>query len=159
MINYLARKFDQALAIVEHAKEVNPEHFLPHLRSGYVLVQLKRYDEAIQALKTAVALAERSTETLAGLGMANAAAGNVDEAQAILTELERPTGAKRYVMPYNLAKIYAVSGNAEKAFEWLETAYKEGNPDLIELNSEPIFDGLRSDERFRDLMGRVGWTV
>jgi hypothetical protein len=40
--------------------------------------------------------------------------------------------------------------------ERLEIACKEGNPDLIELNSEPLFDGLRSDPRFSDLMRPVG---
>jgi hypothetical protein len=43
-------------------------------------------------------------------------------------------------------------GNKEKAFEWLERAYAEGNPDLIELNSEPVFDDLRKDPRLSDLM-------
>ncbi len=83
----------------------------------------------------------------------------MDQAQAILTELEKPVGAKRYVMPSNLAKIYSVSGDAEEAFEWLEVAYKEGNPDLIELNTETVFDPIRDDPRFADLMRRVAWDV
>jgi TolB-like protein/Tfp pilus assembly protein PilF len=159
MINYLARKYDRALAIMQYAKEINPDHFLPYLRIGYVCVQLKQYDEAICALRSAVDLADRSTETLAALALAYAAAGNESQAQAILAELEKPAGAKRYVMPYNLAKIYSISGNAERAFDCLEIAYKEGNPDLIELNSEPVFDPIRSDSRFSDLMRRVGWDV
>ena len=80
---------------MERAKEISPEHFLPYLRIGYVCVQLQRDDEAIRALQTAVKLADRSTETLAALGVAFAAAGNVGEAQTILFELEKPTGAKR----------------------------------------------------------------
>ena len=58
-----------------------------------------------------------------------------------------------------MAKIYTAAKNPEKAFKWLETAYEEGNPDLIELNSEPIFDALRSDPRFSGLMRRVGWKL
>ena len=34
-----------------------------------------------------------------------------------------------------------------------------GRPDLIELNSEPVFDGMRADPRFIELMRRVGWRV
>jgi hypothetical protein len=63
------------------------------------------------------------------------------------------------VLPYNIAKIYAAMGDAEKAFVWLETSYKEGNPDLIELNSEPVFDAIRAAPRFGELMQRVGWEV
>lgn len=159
MILYLARRYERALPVMQRAREITPDHFLPYLRIGYVCVQLKDYEQAIRALETAVNLADRSTETLAALALAYAAAGKNDQAQTILAELEKPVGAKRYVMPYNLAKIYSVTGNAEKAFEWLEVAYKEGNPDLIELNSEPVFDAIRSDSRFSDLMRRVGWGV
>jgi hypothetical protein len=95
---------------------------------------------------------------LAALATAQAAGGNIEEARTILDELEKPAG-KRYVLPYNIAKIYSASGDPDKAFEWLETAYKEGNPDLIELNSEPLFDSLRSDPRFSDLVQRVRWVA
>jgi hypothetical protein len=44
-----------------------------------------------------------------------------------------------------------------KTFAWLERAYEDGSPDFIELNSEPIFDPIRGDPRFSELMRRVGW--
>ena len=43
--------------------------------------------------------------------------------------------------------------------EWLAVAYKEGNPDLIELSTEPVFDPIRGDPRFSDLMRHVSWDV
>lgn len=158
MILYLARRYDLAADVLERAQQNHPDHFLPHLRMGYVGIQPLKHDQAIQELKIAVALANQSTETLAALALAYAAAGRTQQSQPILNGLEGPAG-KRYVLPYNIAKIYAVSGNQEKAFEWLETAYKEGNPDLIELNSEPVFDTLREAHRFSELMQRIGWTV
>jgi TolB-like protein/Tfp pilus assembly protein PilF len=154
MILYLARRYDQAVEVLQRAQEINPDHFLPYMRLGLVRIQQGKYEEAIQKLRRAVHLAEQSTETLAALATAHVAGGNIEEARTILNELEKPAG-KRYVLPYNIAKIYSASGNPDKAFEWLETAYKEGNPDLIELNSEPLFDSLRSDPRFSDLMQRV----
>jgi len=30
--------------------------------------------------------------------------------------------------------------------------YQEGTPDLIELNSEPVFDGVRDEPKFSELM-------
>lgn len=158
MILYLARKYDQAATVLQHMQEISPEHFLPHMRMGLVRIQQARYKDAIQELKTAVHLAEQSTETLAALAMAHGAAGEKKEAHAIASELESSQG-KRYVLPYNFAKIYAAGKNAEKGFEWLERAYDDGSPDLIELNSEPIFDPMRSDPRFSDLMRRVGWKM
>jgi tetratricopeptide (TPR) repeat protein len=158
MILYLARRYDDAAAIVQQTRELNPEHFLTYLRMGYVRVQQRRYDDAIREMQIAVTRADRSTETLGALAIAFAAAGKMEQAQPLLDELESPS-CKRYVLPYNVAKIYAAAGNAEKAFYWLETAYKEGNPDLIELNSEPLFEAIRVEPPFLDLMRRVGWNA
>lgn len=149
---------DEAAALLQHVQEINPEHFLPHMRMGLLRIQQKRHDEAIRELETSVRLADRSTETLAELAMAYASAGQDDKAEAITSDLEAQQ-AKRYVLPYNFAKIYAAWNKPEKAFEWLEKSYDEGSPDLIELNSEPIFDRIRSHPKFVDLMRRVGWKV
>ncbi len=158
MILYLARRYDQALHVLDRAMEISPEHFLPHLRMGLVSVQLRKYGQAISHLKLAVKLACQSTETQAALALAYAAAGKSKQAAEILSQLQELQG-HRYVLPYNMAKAYAAGHNSEKTFEWLETAYQQGNPDLIELNSEPIFDGLRGDHRFTGLMRRVGWRI
>jgi TolB-like protein/Flp pilus assembly protein TadD len=158
MIFYLARKYDQAVHALERAIEIHPNHFLPHLRMGLVRIQQGRYDNAIRELRTAVTLADESTETLAALAMGYAAAGMTNEAKDITDGLEKLQG-KRYVLPYNIAKIYAAAFDKDKAFEWLQRAYEEGNPDLIELNSEPVFDRLRTDTRLSDLMRRVGFQM
>jgi TolB-like protein/Tfp pilus assembly protein PilF len=158
MLLYLARRFDQAIEVLNRVEEIHPDHFLPHLRMGLVRIQKGQYPQAIAALKKAVRLANHSTETLAALALAHAARGEMKTAMKLTGELEA-LEAERYVLPYNIAKIYAAGGNKEKCFLWLEKAYEEGNPDLIELNSEPVFDGLRKDPRFSDLMQRVGWKI
>ena len=158
MILYLARQFEEAATVLDRVQEISPEHFLPHMRMGLVRIQQRKYDGAIEELEKAVQLAGQSTETLAALATAYAAAGLRTKAQKIAHDLEVHQ-KEHYVLPYNFAKIYAGLGDVEKGFTWLETAYDDGSPDLIELNSEPIFDNLRADLRFSNLMGRVGWKV
>jgi len=63
----------------------------------------------------------------------------------------------RYVSPYNVARVYAAIDDKQRALEWLERAYREHNPDLIELTREPAFGGLHSDAMFRELVERIGW--
>ena len=157
MILYLARRYDEAAAHLARACETHPDHFLPFMRLGLVLIQQRRHDEAIAAIKKSYALAERSTETLATLGIAQAAAGRKSAMTRILGQLERMRG-RRYVLPYNIAKIHGAARDRGRTLEWLETAYEGGNPDLIELNSEPVFDFLRGDPQFRQLMRRIGWS-
>ena len=83
------------------------------MRMGLLRIQQRRYDEAIHELKTAVDLANHSTETWAALATAYAASGDINNTRTILAELEKRAG-KRYVLPYNIAKIYAAMGDAEK---------------------------------------------
>ena len=158
MILYLARKYDEAVKVLQRAQEIDPDHFLPHLRMGLVCLQQKRYPQAIRELQTAAQLANHSTETLAALGTGYAMAGMTAEAHRIVEQLQA-SQAEHYVMPYSIAKIYAASGDKDRTFDWLERAYQEGTPDLIELNSEPVFDGLRGEPKFSELMRRIGFRV
>jgi TolB-like protein/tetratricopeptide (TPR) repeat protein len=158
MLLYLARRYDESLECLRRALEIDAGHFLLHLRLGLVCLQTGMTDPAIDEMQTAVTLSGRSTETLTGLAQAYGAAGRHTEMQGIVAELEQQTD-RRYVSPYNMAKVYAASGDDERIFDWLERAHEEHNPDLIELASEPVFDRIRQDPRFGSLLRRVGWTA
>ena len=158
MILYLARQSDEAETVLQRAHELDPNHFLPHMRLGLVRLQQHRGADAIAEFKTAVELADRSTETLAALATAYATAGKSGAARKLVAQLQA-SQAEHYVLPYNIAKIYAAAGARERALEWLERAYQEGNPDLIELNSEPLLDSLRGEPEFCDLMRRIGFPA
>jgi len=158
MILYLARDYDRASRVLVDAIETTPGHFLPHMRLGLVRIQQRRFADALRELRRAAQLADGSTESRAMLAMAHAAAGDLPKALAIVKQLESARGRK-YVLPYNIAKIYAAAGDRTRAFDWLEIAYEGGNPDLIELNSEPVFDVLRGDRHLTGLMRRIGWNV
>lgn len=57
---------------------------------------------------------------------------------------------------FGLAMIYARLGDNNKAFEYLEKAYKDKNAGIIYLRARPDLDSLHSDPRFADLARRVG---
>ena len=64
----------------------------------------------------------------------------------------------RYISPYHVARIYGAVNETQQALEWLERAYQEHNPDLIELTREPSFAGLHSNAKFHELLRRIGWS-
>jgi TolB-like protein len=154
MILYLARRYDRAVEVLEKNLELDDRHFLPHLRLGLVRIQQKRPDAAVRELETAVELSGRSTETRAALAMAHAAAGHRRETDALLAELER-SGDVPYVLPLNLAKVHAARDDAPRAVACLQRAVEEMNADLIELNSEPLFDGIRDAPGFQEIQRAV----
>ena len=58
--------------------------------------------------------------------------------------------------PDGLAAAYALLGEVDTAFVWLERAYTQGNMDLLlRLKVCPSFDRLRNDPRYHDLLRRM----
>jgi TolB-like protein/DNA-binding winged helix-turn-helix (wHTH) protein len=57
---------------------------------------------------------------------------------------------------FGFAFTYASLGDKDNAFRWLEKAYQERNWCILYLKDDPVWDPLRSDSRFKDLLRRVG---
>lgn len=155
MILYLAHRYDDALAVLRQGVEIDPTHYVLHLRMGLVYQQQRVPTRAIAAMRQAVTLSESGTEALAGLAQSFAVAGDDAAARKIVGELR--DSEKRYVSPYNIARIYGSLAEPERALEWLEKAYEEHNPDLIELTREPTLQCLHRNSKFRELTRRIGW--
>jgi TolB-like protein/Tfp pilus assembly protein PilF len=155
MIRYLAHDFDGAMLALRKGLEIDPTHYVSYLRLGLVCLQKNLPGEALNAMQQAVIHSGGSTEALAGLAQAHAAMGDKLAMERIVKELSETGG--RYVSPYNIARVYGAFDDKQRALEWLERAYGEHNPDLIELTREPSFLGLHSDAKFRDLAQRIGW--
>ena len=57
---------------------------------------------------------------------------------------------------FGFAFTYASLDDKDNAFRWLENAYQERNWCILYLKDDPVWDPLRSDSRFKDLLRRVG---
>jgi len=152
---YYARRYDQALGHFRKGVELDPNLSWGHLWIGQVYLQQGRYDEAVDEIKKAIALSDGNVRDIATLGHAYALAGKRAEALKVLDELQG-RARQKYVSPFFIALVYTGLGEKDQAFEWLEKAYEERHPYLILIKVEPVFDGLRSDPRFADLVRRVG---
>jgi hypothetical protein len=65
---------------------------------------------------------------------------------------------RKYIAPSVFASLYGALGESDQAFAWLDKAYEERDNAMVLLKVEPMFDPLRSDPRFTDLLRRVGFT-
>ena len=68
-----------------------------------------------------------------------------------LTEMAK----QKYVSPYDLAVLYTGLGDKDRAIEQLNKAYDDRAGWIINLKVEPLFDPLRSDPRFAELLRRM----
>ena len=152
---YMAREYDEAIKQSQKTLELDRNFMLAYHVLARALEQKGMYAEAIAQYQQALDIFHNDPTLLASLGHVYAMAGRRDEAQKVLAELQAMS-KQRYIPPYLIAKVYAGLGDKDQAFAWLERAFEDRYFLLVWLNSEPQFDSLRSDPRYRDLMRRIG---
>ncbi|HLG15085.1 MAG TPA: winged helix-turn-helix domain-containing protein [Blastocatellia bacterium] len=153
-ILYMSGRYDQAIEQSRKLIEIDPNFFPARRYLGLAYEQKGMYQEAIAEFDRGVQLSG-SPLMVALLGHAYAASGKKAKAREVLTELEQ-LPKERYVSPYTIAAIYAGLDEKDHAFKWLERAYDERDIWLMNLKVDPVMKNLRSDRRFKDLLGRIG---
>lgn len=63
---------------------------------------------------------------------------------------------KKYVPPGSIAATYSILGQKDEAFEWLEKSFQEHSIRMSYLKDDDVWDNIRDDQRFKDLVRRVG---
>ena len=148
-----ARRYDQAMQALNKTIDLDPNYPYAHLFFGHTYAAEGKYAEAVAAYNKAIALGLDTPSTQVYLGAASAHAGDRTRAQAVLQRLR---SSKERVSAAELAILLTALGEKERAVASLEEAYRAHDIQLQYLGVEPGFDPLRSDQRFADLMRRVG---
>ena len=152
---YLARRYDGAVEQSQNTVNLDPNFAAAHLILGESYVQQGKHKEGLDELQKAASLSGDSSLYMAQVGVSLALAGEKKEALRAIRELQDISG-KRYVSPYGVAQIYAALNDKEQTYKWLETAYRDRAVWMSYLAVDPVFDSIRSEGRFRDLLQRVG---
>ena len=156
VVYYYARQPDRAIEQFQNTMELDPNFALLHQGLGRAYLEKGMREEAISEIQRAVRLSRRSTAMVATLAHAHAVTGKPQEARKILRDLMARSG-RSYVSPTSIAIIFAGLSDKENALEWLEKACNERDPGLHTLKVHPVFDSLRSEPRFRDLVLRMNF--
>lgn len=152
-----ARQYDRAIEQCRKALEMDRNYGEAYLFLGQAYEYKGMYEEAIAEYQRAIGLIGNTPEIASSIGHAYAASGKRDEAQVVIENLKEMSN-RRYVDPTSIAVVYAGLGENDQAFHWLEKAYEDRSGFLVHAKVEPIFDDLRADRRFTDLLRRVGLT-
>ena len=81
--------------------------------------------------------------------------GKLKGACTSVIEVMKSKSESEYVSPYNIASFYALMGDRDHAFEWLEKAFTEHSGRLEYIKVEAGFESLRSDPRYVSLLHRM----
>ena len=153
---YFARQYDLAAEQLLKTLEMDPGFVLTRDYLGLAYVQKGMCREGLAECEKSLANTPGTGFTLSSLGCVYAASGKRADAKHVLDELNE-LSKQRYVSASFSARIYAALGEKERALESLEEAYADRSVEVGPgLKPDPAFDPLRSDERFQDLLRRIG---
>lgn len=163
LYSYFEHRYDDAIVQYQKTLEIDPAFWVAHHYLGLAYAKKGMYDQAIGELRNSLyspgtgplkeGAVENDPEIAASLGYAYGLAGRRAEAEAILNRL-RALSQRRYVSGLYFAIVYTGLDDKDRAIEYLHKAYENRHPGLVLIRVDPIFDNLRSDKRFQELIAR-----
>jgi DNA-binding winged helix-turn-helix (wHTH) protein/TolB-like protein/Flp pilus assembly protein TadD len=144
---------EEAILQAKKALDFEPIFWVGHLHLGWAYLSQKRYDEAIAEFETAKQLAPESWFPQTLLAKSFVLRGDHKKAYAIVRDLERQ-GRDRLVPGPLLASIYSGLGERDRALDLLERELEERESIPINIK-DPIWDNLRSEPRFQNILKRL----
>src|SRR5688572_20736258 len=147
--------YDQAIKEIERGEKAEPNHpMLKIFRSG---VYYYRGDKQMAIDLMSEVLGEHpEMEGIRPLyAIYLAGAGRDDEAREQLSEQSLSLARSDHDMAYWVASTYAILGEKDLAFKWLNRAVKLGNQNLPHFKKDKSLDSLRDDPRFAEVMQKV----
>ena len=152
-----ARRFDDAIELLQAAVKTEPNNpvALATLRSAYHKKGMHK--EALEVWKASFA-ARKDAEAEAALDRGYAEAGYSGALNRV-AEMLVLRSRTSHVTPWQIGTLFTRAGKHDQALDWLEKAYEAHDPNMPYLSVDPIFDDLRDDPRFQDLLRKLNLPV
>ena len=152
-ILYNSRQYDNVLKQCRSALDLDPNYDRAQGMMIPPYLQLGRYSDAVEAINR---IGDRGGPWLLAWKVAvYSRSGHEEEARRVLTKLEQIAGS-RTDGTATLLIAYSGTGQKERVIELLQRAYSEHSNAVVQIKVDPMYDPIRSDPRFEDLLRRVG---
>lgn len=150
---YALRRYREAIEQSEKVLALEPNFGMTRESLGMALIANGKYSEGLSELQTARQLMGSDPWVDGQLAYAYAVSGQLEPARQVLNTLLGEY--KRGAFPaLAIAQAYIGLRENELAFTWLGKAV-ENHEVRLELKADPVYDPLRSDRRFEELLRRM----
>jgi TolB-like protein/DNA-binding winged helix-turn-helix (wHTH) protein/cytochrome c-type biogenesis protein CcmH/NrfG len=151
---YFMRQYDAAIQILKRNLEVAPNSAGDHFALLNAYVQKGMFAEAAQEFTEFMRASGKKAEDIEALKQTFTKSGWRAFNEKVIEQMEARS-KNEYVTAGSRAVAYARLGNINQAFSWLEISVNRREPQSLGLKIEPVFDQLRSDDRYRTLLARI----
>ena len=176
-------QIDKALELVRKAIALDPLSARTHRQAALVYLQANRLDDAVASFKLTIDLSPNAGLAHAFLAIALLMQGRGEEGLALaaaeshdvfrnvafsmiqhtlghLTEsdiaLKTVVEEFGWTAAYQIAEVHAWRGEVDKAYEWLDTAYRQRDPGVMHVAADAFLQPLHGDPRWQPFVRRMG---
>ncbi len=135
------------------AVAVNPRMTTALVNLGGLYMEQKEYDKAEPLLERAIRTAPEKPQAYANLGHLHREMDQFEEALAFYREAVRRDPSLSHAW-YAIAALEAQAGRIPEALQALARSFSLNTALRDQARTDTAFDEIRSDERFRRIMGR-----
>lgn len=151
------RQFDKAIKILEPTLISSPHDpvALSTLRTSYHMKGM--YAKAIEIWKASYDV-KNDIEAIEVLSKGYKDGGYQKSLENLALLLIKRSDSM-YVTPWQIATLYTRAGKKDNALKWLEKAYDQHDGNMTYIGVDPIFDILKGDPRFSNLLKKMNLSV
>jgi non-specific serine/threonine protein kinase len=150
-----SRQYDRAIEQSRNTLEMDPNSLWSYRSLGWAYLQKSMYAEGLAEFEKLLVASPGNAHALSDLGVGYALAGQRVEARKMLEQLAE-LAKHKYVPSVCSARIYASLGDKDRTFEWLEKSYDDRSIIVFPfIKVDAVYDPLRTDPRFQDLLRRM----
>lgn len=150
------REYDKAIAELEIGERAEPNHPMLKLFRSATYYYRGDVEDAIRLMEEVLAAHPRMDGVRPLYALFLAGAGRTEDARGQLTEDALKLAKADHDTAYWAASAYAVLGEKDLAFKWLNKAIKLGNENKPHFELDKNLDSLRDDPRFAEAMAKIG---
>jgi tetratricopeptide (TPR) repeat protein len=150
---YYVRRYDDAIAQFQNLLQMSPNHPGALAGLGNVYHANGMYDDSLAVAQSFFSLMGYThVKEMLASGYAE---GAYQGARRQLGDTLATQRNETYVLPTDIAMVYALAGEIGRALDWLERGFEEHDPYMPYLSGDPVFDPLRENPRFQALLRRM----